>query len=728
MNTKKIDFKNMETNKSISLPIDKKMIFIYGKNGTGKTTLSKSIKAGDVFVFNEDFIHKNVYIISEDGATINQNTKNNFSELLIGEEEINLKKKIQSFEEFKKKVVETIKTKNDIITALLLKYRLSKEDNILESKYDSEFSYNYDDNIENQFNNYSLKSDLILSIKDDKDLVLKVNQLDKQENLVELNKEIENNKMLKAYLFKEMEVIDGLNETITSIKNNECEISKLEKFAKEKNVSSEFFPLIQSCLNIQKETNNKNCFLCGTPDVNDKINDWNKIINDKMVKQRTDLLKELDEYIKLSELIIKRKDLYNSVAPKTIKCIENFIVTMKKLIKSVNDKTYLLLTINDNEIDFGIKETKELKESIRNYILFPFEKEMIFNNSLDKQNQNELKNYKDELDVLLSNNSEHNETSINKILNELGLTKEMKISIDHLGGKVKYKLELKNGNINTLSDGQKHKLALSIFLNYIKSKELENKIIIFDDPVVSLDESGYHLFKSYLIKNVMKKDINISPTLIILTHNFNYLYVQVSNIISNQQFKENAIIYKLTPSKLQVLDFHYFELDDIALFKECLQTLKYKFQLNDLSAIYLKIFRIFLDLSLRIKGIPDTLEIHEEISKLNLSDKDEMRLKSIHKNLCSISKHPNSYFTKSKENLILLKEAIDILGYPYIKDEEIELLDKLTDNAPFYENDIHFILKEIKEILFSKENHYINYLNHPRISFTQNILSTSMNQ
>ena len=51
-----------------------------------------------------------------------------------------------------------------------------------------------------------------------------------------------------------------------------------------------------------------------------------------------------------------------------------------------------------------------------------------------------------------------------------------------------------------------------------------------------------------------------------------------------------------------------------------------------------------------------------------------------------------------------------------LENEEIELIDKLKKTEPFYKNDIHFILKEIKEILFSKENYYINYLNHPRIS------------
>ena len=97
-----IQFINKESKKEIIIPLDKKMIFIYGKNGSGKTTLSRSINNDVGFVFNEDFIHKNVYVIENDGAKVDQNTKNNFSELLIGEEEIAIKKEIQEQSEFLK--------------------------------------------------------------------------------------------------------------------------------------------------------------------------------------------------------------------------------------------------------------------------------------------------------------------------------------------------------------------------------------------------------------------------------------------------------------------------------------------------------------------------------------------------------------------------------------------------------------------------------------------------
>ena len=170
-------------------------------------------------------------------------------------------------------------------------------------------------------------------------------------------------------------------------------------------------------------------------------------------------------------------------------------------------------------------------------------------------------------------------------------------------------------------------------------------------------------------------------------------------------------------------------MDDIALFKECLSQLKYKFQPIDLSSIYLKIFRVFLDLSLRIKGIPDTSNPAVEIEKLGLDGSEKKQLKDIHKDLCSISKNDNVDFTKALEGLEKLKMALDIIGFEYIHNEDIEQAKSLLEKMAEYGNDIFYILKEINLILKNtQDNKYVDYLNHPRNSFTQNILATSMNK
>ena len=722
-----IEYSNKESKKKISIPIDRKMIFIYGKNGSGKTTLSRSIKMEDGYVFNEDFIYKNVYVIQNDGAKVDPVTKNNFSELLIGEEEIAIKKEIVKHEDYSKIIIQKIKDKNVIINSLLNKNKLSEEDNILTKSLDKDFQYDYNKTEDEQFESYNYSSKLVQSITNDDELNVKVKQLEKQENLVVLNDQIESNTLLKAFLYSDKETINLFNGEISYIKSNEETITTLEKMAKEKNIDSKYFETIKVCLDIQKETNVNKCFLCGTENVLEHINEWNTIINDKTITARDNLKKKINKSIDNASSILNSKKIYLLVAPKTIECIEDFTKKMHEINLSIDKKRYDLLTCNNKDVDFEIRDIKEVKESIRNYLLKPYEKEMTFLNSLNQSIEKEIKNKKENLEKLLSQNSKKNEESINSILAELGLRKEMKISVDRYGGSLKYKMDIKNGSLNTLSDGQKHKLALAIFLNYIKDKEIENKLVVFDDPVVSLDESGYHMFKSYIINNVMTKDIEKSPYLIILTHNFNYLYVQISNIISNEKFKENSIVYKLTTDSIQNLDFHYFELDDIALFKECLSKMTYQFQLIDMSSIYLKIFRIFLDLTLRIKGIPDTGNPSIEIEKLDVNEDIKKELKDIHTTLCSISKADKPDYEKVLNGLLELKKAIELLGYKYISDEEIEKAKNLSLHDIEYKNDIFYILKEINDVLKdTTQEKYIDYLNHPRISFTQNIISTSM--
>lgn len=724
-----IEYTNKESKKKICIPVDKKMIFIYGKNGSGKTTLSKSISKEDGYVFNEEFIYKNVYIIQNDGAKDNPVIKNNFSELLIGEEEIAIKKEIQKFETRNKEVKEEIDDVQTIINDSLLANKLSKDDNILTTMFDENFQYDYTKSRNEQFESYICNSEISHDILNDEDFNARKNQLGKHENLESLNKKIDSNKLLKAFLYSESKYIDKFNQKMSHIKSCDETIRLLEKISKEKNVDSKYFSTIKDCLNIQKETKIDRCFLCGTENVQKQINEWNKLVNDSIIITRDKFRKDIKAYIENASSILDLKEIYSIVAPKTVKCIEEFVQKMYEIDSSIDKKTYSLLTSNNNPIDSTIMDIQKLKESIRNYLLKPYEKRMMFLNSLHNKLIKDIKTKKENLEQLLSKNSERNEKSINSILAELGLGKEIMISVDKYGGSLKYKMDVRNGNLNTLSDGQKHKLALAVFLNYIKDKDTKNKLVVFDDPVISLDELGYHLFKSYIIKNVMDKDIEKSPYLIILTHNFGYLYVQISNIISNKKFIENSVIYRLTAHSIHKLDFHYFKLDDIALFKECLSKMQCQHQLIEMSLIYFKIFRIFLDLTLRIKGIPDLENPAIEIKKLNKDKRIEKELKGISQKLCLMSRAKKIKYECALDGLIELKKAIVLLGYEYILDEEIERARSLSSQDIEYENDIFFILREINDILKnSTHKNYVDYLRHPRISFTQNIISTSMDK
>ena len=313
----------------------------------------------------------------------------------------------------------------------------------------------------------------------------------------------------------------------------------------------------------------------------------------------------------------------------------------------------------------------------------------------------------------------------------MGLNKEITVGVDRLGGKIKYSLNVVNNNLSKLSDGQKHKLALAIFLNTIKNEDLKGKTVVFDDPVVALDELGYHFFKQYVIKNIMNNpNIEECPNLIILTHNFNYLYIQTSNIIISPNLQDNTKILKLNSDGYKELNFELFKLDDIALFKKCLDNIKYEDELIDLSSLYNKVFREFLDLKLRILGNPLNGNPAEEI-KIIVSDEQTRKLLQEQSNkLSSYSKNKNITIEESKEGFCLLSDMLKTIGFDeYILPQNIDLIKNIVKREEIIYSDIFYIIHEIANILRNEDNkykNYINYLNHPRISFTKNMMSTSM--
>lgn len=84
----RIEFTNLESKTALSLEVDKPFIVVFGRNGSGKTTLSRNAPEKE-YVFNTDFIYKNIYVETTAGATDDVSTKESFSELWIGEKLLN---------------------------------------------------------------------------------------------------------------------------------------------------------------------------------------------------------------------------------------------------------------------------------------------------------------------------------------------------------------------------------------------------------------------------------------------------------------------------------------------------------------------------------------------------------------------------------------------------------------------------------------------------------------
>lgn len=77
---------------SIKLEENKKIYFIYGKNGTGKTSIAKSLCSSEYkkYNFGKDFINKNIYSSTAEGEDISSDNKKNIAKLLLSEKIITL--------------------------------------------------------------------------------------------------------------------------------------------------------------------------------------------------------------------------------------------------------------------------------------------------------------------------------------------------------------------------------------------------------------------------------------------------------------------------------------------------------------------------------------------------------------------------------------------------------------------------------------------------------------
>ncbi|MGN1324334.1 MAG: AAA family ATPase [Bacilli bacterium] len=731
MENKVINYTNLDTNTKLNLEVDKKMIFVYGKNGTGKTTLSRSKDLEPKYVFNEDFIYKNVYVIETEGAKIDSNIKNNFSGLLIGEDVVALRYEQTKYEKILKELLEIEKKLNGEIEKQFIESGIPMQYNSLKQITDiDKFEYDFNKELEEQLNNYNSKYVLEQKILDNDTLEKYINQIRKQEILKKLLEKIKNIDLLHEYLISnEKKVLNYLNHSLLYLKENVSAIKELERLAEQKKINKDNFNLVEEIIKLQESSGSLDCIICGKSDPSKGIKEWKKIIYDKSISLKQDIKNKLCKYKEEAEKIIQDKEIYESIAKKTMENIEYFIEVLNNIINSLDTENIKLIEFNKKAIENLTLDINEKLIAIGNYILKPYKDKLIFCNTVKVYFNNLIDLTKKSIEKKLIENAENHKVSINNILEKLGLNKEINVKVDRMGGQIKYSLAIDNGKISELSDGQKHKLALAVFLNSIKGLDLSNKIIVFDDPVVAMDEYSYHLFKNYLINEVMTKDEKC-PNLLILTHNFSYLYIQISNIITNEELLCDTKIVKIYPNKIREMNIDLFKLDDIALFKKAIENLRYNSQLINLSSLYNKIFREFLDLKLRLSGFPLNGNPKEEICSLNIEQvKKEILIKNNTK-ICDCSKDINVTLEKAKEGFELLVDSINMLGFcDYLSEEDRNRVLSLNDESEYTMEDIDIIVSEVSQILKNEDilkNQYKNYINHPRISFTKNILSTSM--
>lgn len=725
----KINFKNFDSEKDISFETNKNLIVIYGKNGTGKTTLSRTMKFNKKYVFNEDFIYSNVFNVDEKGFSQTVNTKENFSGLWIGESIVIIRNNITNIIEKEKNINNKIKDTKEKIDTFCLENAIpfdwsQKINEILIDNFKLS-----DEDIETQFFNYKSIKVYQTDIKDMNDLQEKIKHLNKNDLYKQLIGYINRDPLLNQIILKEQtKFLEDLNERINILKENKKTIEDIEKTFVDNDINEELKQKINDWYKIHVDK--EKCLFCDNDNIQEAIAKWKQIFSDTYIKDKQKIIKTLEEAIESANQIVIKKE-YEEVDKELIEYIKDVLVKLKAIKQNIEKGLYNTLEIKSFAKDIKLLEVKDLINNIINFILNLNIKELEFFCNASVYIANEKSKETKKLDKQMDIEGDEIAKDINEILKDLGLNKNINIAIDRRSVPYKFTYSVKkHKEIGELSDGQKHKLALAIFISSIIKGDLSNKIIVIDDPVISLDISGYILFKQFLIKKLIVNHFKESTKLILLTHDITYLYVQLSNIFDNSKLKENTVIYKLTADNIKEIPIDYIKTDDISLFRLALDKCSNITELKCLNRITLKIFRIIIDVRLRFYGISDTSEVG--VNKLPIEANKKKKLQEYSNHISKVARQDEPNLNDILNSIKYIKETTELFGMcDYITTKNIDNIEKLIteDNEKEIENDIFILIDSIGKFLKTISNEVMkNYVEHTRVSYTRNLIGLSLEE
>ncbi|WP_416334807.1 AAA family ATPase [Anaerococcus sp. DFU013_CI05] len=574
---------NLEDNTIFSddkLIIDKRISFIFGKNGTGKSTLTSIISEQsndyDVNIFQgfEGIVggygKLNAVVLGEKNNDIDQKIKelelqientnikikeieNDIEENIENKDNLyfHLSKSKKEYEDFKNKIekfysqsAKKIKNKTNPqisptsynstkFKSEIYRARLISEDEVVKNKEvikSDEKTAEYITNIDINLNDLLRKTNEIL-----------LDKVEEREEILEISGD--HNKRMFAEKGLEIHKSGDSCAFCGNIISEERYKKLLRYFSADDVTSfkSEITGHIKALDGCIEEINQ----------INININEFYPqyyeeviVIKDKINNSKHSISKFLIELKKASEE--KLKDIFNSSPELEIQIPDN----IRGLIKSYNNKAE---ENNSNNIINKIEEAKELLRlhNVKIYLdEFNYDEKIINLNKLEtnyesnkslvekkereiKELNNEIRDIKEEI-LILQSETKSEELLAKKINEKLYLYVNFKLEYlkdDNFKGYYKIRSVHTNKirNITELSTGEKNIIAFLYFthkLNDINNPNSHlNKIVVFDDPMTSNDDTMQYLIIEEL-NRVIKEDIRNNDRIIILTHN-NHFYLNM---------------------------------------------------------------------------------------------------------------------------------------------------------------------------------------------------------
>lgn len=731
--SKKLNFTNPETKVPLSLNLDKEFIIVFGKNGAGKTTISRCAPNQNC-VFNTDFIYRNIYIETSTGATDDSKTKEAFSELWIGEKTVKLKKEL---EEIRARSKEVTKIKDNLITVITKDFsdygvtliNLNNVNIDLETIF-ATYKKPKDKTDEEIIKNYKSKNPLKTSINNEEELKQHIAKFHNNELVQIFINDLKNNALLnELFLINKKDEKDKFLEKIKRYNEIAKDLRHLDEVFTAKDTKKEEV-WIKDALVLHEDADH--CYFCGNPNIKEAMEKWKKVTESKLKEETNLIVDSLCNAKKSIENILKYKDSVLKIASKSVKSIDNLYAYLKDVEEKILTREPVdeRMCFPDIKTDELITEENKLLEEIQKYIFKKYFDKYEITYLLLKDYLVQIANKDKEIEDEMDANAESITKAIDDHLRELDFDKELEIVVDKRGNEKKYRFGFASASVklNTLSDGQKHKLALAIFFASIEKLDLTDKVVVLDDPVVTLDYRSYYSVKSKIIKlREEKKPL----CLVLLTCNIDYLYIQLTNLFNKSEITDTTMFH-LTGGSIEEVDFNIINFDDLSLYKNGLNQISSFEEFNLVASLNVRIYRMFLDLLLRMQGIPSNGNPKDEILSIPGIDKTTKdRLVEENEFVEKYCRKESATNSELFETFEKTNDFINTLGFPSLIDSTIFENLKKFNNSEIRSNAysgnvlLFLIIRRALVIANSTEKKYKclkDYLNHPRTQLTSSIV------
>ena len=561
-----------------------KLNLIYGWNYSGKTTLSRIFRSIELGSLHSDYSGAQFKVSTNQGGSITESSlsqipvkirvfnsdfiKDNLSLdgdafvpiLLLGQESIEIQKKILRNKELLPRLLKRLESINNIYNTLVgilnekksayaksIKTNLQLVETFNRTHLDKIFSLIEDDPKKHIINDKDL-SNFLSAVK-----------MDEKNKLSKIQK--------KALSFEPTNPPDGLKDLLARKPYMSNRIDYLKD-------NPEIANWILTGLDFHK--NSKPCEFCKNQIDPARIEELKAHFSDDVIQLDKDL-KTIKEKLenskpKLNEIDINNfyhqwKEKFTCAQLKLKQSLETYNKSVDTLIAAVDDKLNHLFKVvecppfqnkfredlsrNFNEVSTIIDSNNEYTDSLdkvkeaaitnlkRHYAATFYTEEIIAHNDSAKKYINNIAWYESTKNSLIKANkrleekisrAQRGREELNIFIKKFLVGSNISVEVKNIVGGERFQLLRDESPAKNLSDGERTAIAYAYFLTKLKEEANLNELIVYiDDPVSSLDSN--HLFQLFATTrshffdiNTANKTFNLKvKQLFISTHNFEFL-------------------------------------------------------------------------------------------------------------------------------------------------------------------------------------------------------------